>query len=173
LDPAGTTEWRRDRPSTRSLAGWERTPAWPAFILARVHLLVDEGHPDMAAAELRRYEHTATGPAVLGTEGAFTLARTLRHPARHIEAPETLDRLEPELRVERTRGRATGRRPALRRRVRFDRVRLVSWLSRLGECAPRGAIELLAMVEEVVAVPLLRAAWAERLEGLVCMGGVG
>ena len=172
IDAEGTTELRRELLSTRSLAGWESTPAWPAFILARVHLLVDEGHPDMAEAELRRYEHTATGPAVLGTEGVFTLARTLRHQDRHIEALETLDRLEAELRVERTRGRAPGRVTALRRRVRFERIRLLSWLSRLGQCTPRDAIDLLPTVEEAEAHPHLRAAWAEGVENLVCMGAV-
>lgn len=172
IDAAGTTELRRELLSPHRLAGWESTPAWPAFVLARVHLLVDEGHPDMAEAELRRYEHTATGSAVLGAEGVFTLARTLRHQDRHIEALETLDRLEAELRLERARGRAAGRVPALRRRVRFERIRLLSWLSRLGQCAPRDAIELLPTVEEAEAHPHLRAAWTEGVENLVCMGAV-
>lgn len=172
IDAEGTTELRRELLSTRRLAGWERTPAWPAFILARANLLVDEGRPDAAEAELRRYEHTATGPALLGAEGVFTLARTLRHQGRHVEALEALDRLDAELDLGRSHGRPGGRAPALRRRIRFERVRLLSWLSRLEQCAPRDAIGLLPTVEEAEAHPYLRSAWAEGVENLVCTGAV-
>lgn len=172
IDAAGTTGLRRELLSTRRLAGWERTPAWPAFILARVNLLVDEGRPDAAEAELRRYEHTATGTAVLGAEGVFTLARTLRHQDRHVEALEALDRLEAELDLGRAHGHPVGREAALRRRIRFERVRLLSWLTRLERCDPRETIGSLPTVEEAEAHPHLRTAWAEAVENLVCTGAV-
>lgn len=168
VDARGTTGLRRELLSSRRLAGWERTPAWPGFTLARVDLLVDEGTPDRAEAELRRYEHTATGTAVLGTGGAFTLARALRHQDRHREALVELDRLAADLATR--RGRA--REPALRRRVRFERARLLSWLARLGMCSPNDAIEALPTVEEAEALPGLRPAWVEAAENLVSLGAV-
>src|SRR5699024_12100522 len=114
------------------------------FVLAGVDLRVDEGVPGRAEAELRRYEHTATGAAVLGTGGVFTLARALRHQDRHREALVELDRLAADLATR----RGGAREPALRRRVRFERARLVSWLARLGSCSPKNAIEALPTVEE-------------------------
>lgn len=168
IDARGTTALRRELLSSRRLAGWERTPAWPGFTLARVDLLVDEGAPDRAEAELRRYEHTATGPGVLGTGGVFALARALRHQDRHREALAELDRLAGELAT-----RSGGpRAPALRRRVRFERARLLSWLARLGACSAREAIETLPTVEEAESLPSLRPAWVEAAENLVSLGAV-
>ncbi|MES0834420.1 hypothetical protein [Nocardiopsis tropica] len=168
VDARGTTDLRRDLLSTRSLAGWERTPAWPALTLARVNLLIDEDLADRAETELRRYEHTATGPAVLGADGVFTLVRALRHQDKHTQALEVLDRMEAELALD----EANPRRDALRRRIRFERARLLSWLTRLGQCAPREAIAPLPTVEEAEAHPSLRPAWVEAVENLVCQGAV-
>src|SRR5699024_9281015 len=116
IDAEGTTELRRELLSTRSLAGWESTPAWPAFILARVHLLVDEGHPDMAEAELRRYEHTATGPAVLGRseehtselQSRFDLVCRLLLEKKHQLAQDLAVRRQVALRLEQRRRRRVG-----------------------------------------------------------------
>ncbi|MFE1100021.1 hypothetical protein ACFW4K_05855 [Nocardiopsis alba] len=171
IDARGTTEIRRELLSARSLSGWEDTPAWPAFTLARVHLLIDEEQADRAEAELRRYEHTATGPALLGAEGVFALVRALRHQDKHTDALETLDRLEAELGLEEERG-ANPRRTALLRSIRFERARLLSWLARLGLCDARKAIALLPTVEEAEACPSLRPAWTEAVENLVCQGSV-
>ncbi|WP_017576618.1 hypothetical protein [Nocardiopsis kunsanensis] len=168
VDARGTTGLRRELLSGRRLAGWERTPAWPGFVLARVDLLIDEGAPDRAETELRRFEHTATGTAVLDTGGVFTLARALRHQDRHREALATLDRLGTELSAR----RVGPREPALRRRVRFERARLLSWLARLGVCSPNEAIEALPTVEDAEAVPSLRPAWVETAENLVSLGAV-
>ena len=166
IDAAGTTGLRRELLSSRSLAGWERTPAWTAFTLARVHLLIDEDDPERAEAELRRYEHTATGPALLGADGTFALVRALRHRDAHIQALEVLDRMEAELALEPDHPR----RPALRRRIRFERSRLLSWVSRLGQCPARDAVAPLPTVEEAEAHPSLRPAWVEAVENLVCQG---
>ncbi|WP_159942758.1 MULTISPECIES: hypothetical protein [unclassified Nocardiopsis] len=168
IDARGTTGLRRELLATRSLAGWERTPAWPALTLARINLLIDEDLPERAEAELRRYEHTATGPALLGAEGVFTLVRALRYQDRHTEALEALDRVEAELDLD----EANPRRTALRRRIRFERARLLSWLARLGHCPPREAIDPLPTVEEAEAQPNLRPAWVEAVENLVCQGVV-
>ncbi|MEE2036701.1 hypothetical protein Q8791_05625 [Nocardiopsis sp. CT-R113] len=168
VDARGTTDLRRDLLSARSLAGWERTPAWPAFTLARVNLLIDEDLADRAEAELRRYEHTATGPAVLGAGGVFTLVRALRHQDKHTQALEELDRMEAELALD----EANPRRDALRRHIRFERARLLSWLTRLDQCEPREAITTLPTVDEAEAHPSLRPAWVEAVENLVCQGAV-
>lgn len=168
VDSRGTTDLRRDLLSSRSLAGWERTPAWPALTLARVNLLVDEDQADRAEAELRRYEHTATGPAMLGADGVFTLVRALRLQDKHTQALEVLDRMEAELGLD----EANPRREALRRRIRFERARLLSWLTRLGQCGSREAIAPLPTVEEAEAHPSLRPAWVEAVENLVCQGAV-
>ncbi|OOC54976.1 MULTISPECIES: hypothetical protein [Nocardiopsis] len=168
VDARGTTGLRRELLSTRRLAGWERTPAWPAFTLARVNLLIDEDLADRAEAELRRYEHTATGPAVLGADGVFALVRALRYQDKHAEALEVLDRLDAEL----TLDEANSRRAALHRRIRFERARLLSWLARLGQCQPQEAIAPLPTVEEAEAYPSLRPAWVEAVENLVCQGTV-
>ena len=172
IDSRGTTEIRRELLSTHSLSGWEDTPVWPAFTLARVHLLVDEGRPDRAEAELRRYEHTATGPALLGSEGVFALVRALRHQDRHTDALDTLDRMEAELGLGEDRGATNPRRSALLRTIRFERARLLSWLARLGLCDASKAIALLPTVEEAEACPNLRPVWAEAVENLVCQGSV-
>ncbi|MDT0330864.1 hypothetical protein [Nocardiopsis lambiniae] len=166
IDAAGTSDLRRELLSSRNLAGWERTPAWPALTLARVHLLIDEGAPDRAEVELRRYEHTATGSALLGADGVFTLVRALRHRDAHAQALETLDRMEAELALD----PHNTRRPALRRRIRFERARLLSWLARLGQCPARDAVTPLPTVEEAEAHPHLRPAWVEAVENLVCQG---
>lgn len=166
VDAAGTTGLRRELLSSRNLAGWERTPAWPAFTLARVHLLIDEDDPERAEAELRRYEHTATGPALLGADGIFTLVRALRRRDAHTQALEVLDRMEAELALEPN----NPRRPALRRRIRFERARLLSWVARLGQCPARDAVAPLPTVEEAEAHPFLRPAWVEAVENLVCQG---
>lgn len=168
VDARGTTGLRRELLSTRRLAGWERTPAWPSFILARVNLLIDEDLADRAEAELRRYEHTATGPAMLGAEGVFTLVRSLRHQDEHADALEVLDRMEAELVLDET----NPRRAALHRRIRFERARLLSWLARLGQCPHQEAIVALPTVEEAEAWPRLRPAWVEAVENLVCQGAV-
>lgn len=172
IDSRGSTEVRRELLSSRNLSGWEGSPAWPAFILARVHLLVDEGRPDRAEAELRRYEHTATGPALLGSGGVFALVRSLRHQDEHGEALDTLDRMEAELGPGEGRGGANPRRAALLRTIRFERARLLSWSARLGLCDAYEAIALLPTVEEAEACPNLRPAWAEAVENLVCQGSV-
>lgn len=168
IDARGTTGLRRELLSTANLAGWERTPAWPALILARVNLLIDEDLPDRAEGELRRYEHTATGPALLGSEGVFTLVRSLRHQDKHVQALETLDRMEAELALD----EANPRRIALHRRIRFERARLLSWSARLGQCRPEEAIAPLPTVEEAEAHPSLRSAWVDAVENLVCQGAV-
>ncbi len=168
VDARGTTEQRRELLSTRRLAGWERTPAWPAFTLARVNLLIDEDLADRAENELRRYEHTATGPAMLGADGVFALVRALRHQDEHAQALEVLDRMEAELVLD----EANPRRAALHRRIRFERARLLSWLARLGHCPPQEAIVPLPTVEEAEAYPSLRPAWVEAVENLVCQGAV-
>ncbi|WDZ89485.1 hypothetical protein [Nocardiopsis sp. HUAS JQ3] len=168
IDARGTTGQRRELLSTRRLAGWERTPAWPSFTLARVNLLIDEDLADRAENELRRYEHTATGPAMLGAEGVFTLVRALRHQDEHAQALEVLDRMEAELVLDET----NPRRAALNRRIRFERARLLSWLARLGHCPPQEAIVPLPTVEEAEAYPSLRPAWVEAVENLVCQGAV-
>ncbi|MCK9870136.1 hypothetical protein AB0M72_26960 [Nocardiopsis dassonvillei] len=168
IDARGTTGQRRELLSTRRLAGWERTPAWPSFTLARVNLLIDEDLADRAENELRRYEHTATGPAMLGAEGVFTLVRALRHQDEHAQALEVLDRMEAELTLDGT----NPRRAALNRRIRFERARLLSWLARLGHCPPQEAIVPLPTVEEAEAYPSLRPAWVEAVENLVCQGAV-
>lgn len=168
VDAPGTTELRRDLLSTRRLAGWERTPAWPAFTLARVNLLVDEDLADRAEAELRRYEHTATGTAMLGAEGVFTMVRALRYQDKHVQALEVLDRMDAELALD----GVNPRRAALHRRIRFERARLMSWLARLGQCRPQEAIAPLPTVEEAEAHPSLRPAWVEAVENLVCQGAV-
>ncbi|WP_017606113.1 hypothetical protein [Nocardiopsis alkaliphila] len=172
IDSRGSTEIRRDLLSSRNLSGWEDTPAWPAFILARVHLLVDEGRPERAEAELRRYEHTATGPALLGAEGMLALVRSLRHQDKHSDALDALDRMEAGLGPGEERGAADPRRLALLRTIRFERARLLSWLARLGLCDAYKAIALLPTVEEAEACPNLRPAWAEAVENLVCQGSV-
>lgn len=169
VDSRGTTALRRELLSARRLAGWERTPAWPAFTLARVNLLVDEDAPDRAEAELRRYEHTATGPALFGAEGVLTLVRALRHQDRHTDALEALDRMEAELSLGQP---ADPRRTALRRTIRFERARLLSWLARIGACDPREAITVLPTVEEAESFPRLRPAWTEAVENLVSLGSV-
>lgn len=168
IDARGTTGQRRELLSTRRLAGWERTPAWPSFTLARVNLLIDEDLADRAENELRRYEHTATGPAMLGAEGVFTLVRALRHQDEHAQALEVLDRMEAELVLDET----NPRRAALNRRIRFERARLLSWLARLGHCPSQEAIVPLPTVEEAEAYPSLRPAWVEAVENLVCQGAV-
>ncbi|MFW6641755.1 hypothetical protein ACOALZ_17135 [Nocardiopsis algeriensis] len=168
IDAAGTTQTRRELLSARRLTGWERTPAWPALVLARIGLLVDEDRPDRAEYELRRYEHTATGPAMLGAGGVFTMVRALRRQDRHADALVVLDRMEAELGLD----GANTRRPALRRLIRFERARLLSWLTRLGMCPPREAITPLPTVEEAEAHPHLRPAWVEAVENLVCHGSV-
>ncbi|SIO89734.1 hypothetical protein [Nocardiopsis sp. JB363] len=172
IDSRGTTQIRRELLSARSLSGWEDTPAWPAFTLARVHLLIDEEQADRAEAELRRYEHTATGPALLGSEGVFALVRALRHQDKHTDALDALDRMEAELELGEGRGAANPRRPALVRAIRFERARLLSWLARLGLCDARKAIALLPTVDEAEACPNLRPIWAEAVENLVCQGSV-
>ncbi|WP_249187110.1 hypothetical protein [Nocardiopsis sp. MG754419] len=172
IDSRGTVEARRELLSARTLAGWEDTPVWPAFTLARVHLLIDEERPDRAEAELRRYEHTATGPALLGSEGVFALVRALRHQDKHADALDTLDRMEAELELGEERGTPNPRRAALQRAIRFERARLLSWLARLGLCDPRKAIALLPTVDEAEGCPSLRPAWAEAVENLVCQGSV-
>ena len=169
VDSRGTTAVRRELLSARRLAGWERTPAWPAFTLARVNLLVDEEAPDRAEAELRRYEHTATGPALFGAEGVLTLVRALRHQDKHTDALEALDRMEAELSLGEP---ADPRRTALRRTIRFERARLLSWLARIGACDAREAITVLPTVEEAEAYPRLRPAWTEAVENLVSLGSV-
>ncbi|MCY9785039.1 hypothetical protein KIK06_14210 [Nocardiopsis sp. EMB25] len=170
VDAGGTTSERAELLSSRRLAGWEQTPAWPSFCLARAHLLIDEGRPDRAEADLRRFEHTATGPAFLGAEGVFTLVRALRHQDKHTDALEALDRLEAEVAL----GADThgGRHVALRRLIRFERARLLSWLVRLGLYPSREAIVPLPTVEEAEAHPSLRPAWVEAVENLVCQGAV-
>jgi hypothetical protein len=168
IDARGTTGQRRELLSTRRLAGWERTPAWPSFTLARVNLLIDEDMADRAENELRRYEHTATGPAMLGADGVFALVRALRHQDEHAQALEVLDRMEAELVLD----EANPRRAALHRRIRFERARLLSWLVRLGHCPPQEAIVPLPTVEEAEAYPSLRPAWVEAVENLVCQGAV-
>ncbi|NKY98143.1 hypothetical protein [Nocardiopsis alborubida] len=168
VDARGTAEQRRELLSTRRLVGWERTPAWPAFTLARVNLLIDEDLADRAENELRRYEHTATGPAMLGADGVFALVRALRHQDEHAQALEVLDRMEAELVLD----EANPRRAALHRRIRFERARLLSWLARLGHCPPQEAIVPLPTVEEAEAYPSLRPAWVEAVENLVCQGAV-
>ncbi|GHC90540.1 hypothetical protein GCM10007079_36900 [Nocardiopsis terrae] len=173
VDAQGTTEQRRELLSAQRLSGWESTPAWPAFTLARVHLLIDEGRADRAEAELRRYEHTATGPAVLGADGVFSMVRALRHQDRHTDALDALDRMEAELGLGDTGGAAGNpRRTALRRVIRFERARLLSWLARLGLCDAHRAIGLLPTVEEAETYPRLRSAWVEAVENLVCQGSV-
>ncbi|GAA1462838.1 hypothetical protein GCM10009603_33170 [Nocardiopsis exhalans] len=174
IDSRGTTDQRRELLSARRLSGWESTPAWPAFTLARVHLLIDEDQADRAEAELRRYEHTATGPAVLGSEGIFALVRALRYQDKHTDALDALDRMEAELGLGEAEpgGPANPRRTALRRVIRFERARLLSWLARLGLCDARQAIGLLPTVEEAETYPKLRSAWVEAVENLVCQGSV-
>lgn len=178
IDAQGTTDQRRELLSARRLSGWESTPAWPGFTLARVHLLIDEDQADRAEAELRRYEHTATGPAVLGADGVFALVRALRHQDKHTDALDALDRMEAELGLgvgpdgRDTGGSANPRRTALRRVIRFERARLLSWLARLGLCDARQAIGLLPTVEEAETYPKLRSAWVEAVENLVCQGSV-
>ncbi|MEU3020408.1 MULTISPECIES: hypothetical protein [unclassified Nocardiopsis] len=175
IDARGTTDQRRELLSARRLSGWESTPAWPAFTLARVHLLIDEGQADRAEAELRRYDHTATGPAVLGADGVFALVRALRHQDKHTDALDALDRMEAELALGGRTGEgavANPRRTALQRVIRFERARLLSWLARLGLCDARQAIGLLPTVEEAETYPKLRAAWVESVENLVCQGSV-
>jgi hypothetical protein len=174
VDARGTTDQRRELLSARRLSGWESSPAWPAFTLARVHLLIDEDQADRAEAELRRYEHTATGPAVLGADGVFALVRALRHQDKHTDALDALDRMEAELGLGggEPGGQANPRRTALRRVIRFERARLLSWLARLGLCDARRAIALLPTVEEAETYPKLRSAWVEAVENLVCQGSV-
>ncbi|GAA1076693.1 hypothetical protein GCM10009642_11000 [Nocardiopsis metallicus] len=174
IDARGTTDQRRELLSARRLSGWESTPAWPAFTLARVHLLIDEDQADRAEAELRRYEHTATGPAVLGSEGIFALVRALRYQDKHTDALDVLDRMEAELGLGEAEpgGPVNPRRTALRRVIRFERARLLSWLARLGLCDARQAIGLLPTVEEAETYPKLRSAWVEAVENLVCQGSV-
>lgn len=173
VDARGSTGQRRELLSSRRLSGWESTPAWPAFTLARVHLLIDEERPDRAEAELRRFEHTATGPAVLGADGVFALVRALRHQDGHTDALDALDRLEAELDLGEANGTgANPRRTALRRMIRFERARLLSWLARLGLCDARKAIALLPTVEEAETYPRLRPAWTDAVENLVCQGSV-
>lgn len=175
IDARGTTDQRRELLSARRLSGWEGTPAWPAFTLARVHLLIDEGQADRAEAELRRYDHTATGPAVLGAEGVFALVRALRHQDKHTDALDALDRMEAELDLGGRGGDGSAvnpRRAALLRMIRFERARLLSWLARLGLCDARQAIGLLPTVEEAETYPKLRSAWVESVENLVCQGSV-
>ncbi|WP_017545250.1 hypothetical protein [Nocardiopsis prasina] len=175
IDAKGTTDQRRELLSARRLSGWEGTPAWPGFTLARVHLLIDEGQADRAEAELRRYDHTATGPAVLGAEGVFALVRALRHQDKHTDALDALDRMEAELDLGGRGGdgsSANPRRAALLRMIRFERARLLSWLARLGLCDARQAIGLLPTVEEAETYPKLRSAWVEAVENLVCQGSV-
>ncbi len=172
IDAAGTTAARRELLSAQRLDGWENTPAWPSLCLARTHVLIDEGRPDRAEAELRRYEHTAIGPALLGTEGVFALVRSLRHQDKHTDALEALDRLEAEIALEREAAAAGTRHVALGRSIRFERARLLSWLVRLGLCPSRDAIGVLPTVEEAEAHPSLRSAWVEAVENLVCQGAV-
>ncbi|OLT25057.1 hypothetical protein BJF83_05950 [Nocardiopsis sp. CNR-923] len=170
VDAGGTTAERGELLSSRRLAGWEQSPAWPAFCLARAQLFIDEGRPDRAEADLRRYEHTATGPALLGAEGVFTLVRALRHQDKHTDALEALDRLEAEIAL--APDVHGGRRVSLRRLVRFERARLLSWLARLGLYPSRDAIVPLPTIEEAEAYPSLRPAWVEAVENLVCQGAV-
>ncbi|QRN80342.1 MAG: hypothetical protein JK586_01450, partial [Nocardiopsis sp. BM-2018] len=108
------------------------------------------------------------------SEGIFALVRALRYQDKHTDALDVLDRMEAELGLGEAEpgGPVNPRRTALRRVIRFERARLLSWLARLGLCDARQAIGLLPTVEEAETYPKLRSAWVEAVENLVCQGSV-
>ncbi|GAA3747407.1 hypothetical protein HDA32_001514 [Spinactinospora alkalitolerans] len=146
------------------------TPAFESLAVAHADMLVDDERPDEAVRHLdtRAVPVRATG-ADVGLYYGFGYVRALRHLDRHADALAALRHLERAGVANWPRGAA---RADAHRRIRFERVRLLAWLARVGTYPVEEALAALPDVGEAEAHPYLRSAWVEAVEHLVAQGAV-
>ncbi|MEY9210840.1 hypothetical protein NI17_013365 [Thermobifida halotolerans] len=141
------------------------TPAHTSAVLAFADLLTDSGRPHEAVEYL-----DAQDWAVRSDPGhALAYARALRCLDRHGEALAVLDRLDGE---ETAPYGPEAAGEDVRRRVAFERARLLAWLARTGQRPADGAAAALPPVEEAGTHPFLRPLWVEAVEDLDAVGAV-
>ncbi|WP_026120497.1 hypothetical protein [Nocardiopsis potens] len=145
-------------------------PAWEALVVAHADMLIDDERPEEAVRELdlRAAEIREAG-AEVGMEYGFAYVRALRYQDRHTDALLVLERLEEGALASVPAGTA---RTAAARRLRFERARLLAWLSRAGLKPAEEAAAALPDVTEADAHPLLRKAWADAAEDLAAQGAL-
>ncbi|MFC7741925.1 hypothetical protein ACFQXA_14660 [Nocardiopsis composta] len=110
-------------------------PAWEALVVAHADMLIDDERPEEAVRELdlRAAEIREAG-AEVGMEYGFAYVRALRYQDRYTDALLVLEQLEEGALGSVPAGTA---RTAAARRLRFERARLLAWLSRAGLKAGR------------------------------------